>query len=68
MQNKYIELNSAAGELKHYINPVMICNITEYDNFSIVYTIGGQVINVKESYYEIKKLIEDSEKFTLITK
>jgi len=46
----------------------MICNITEYDNFSIVYTIGGQVINVKESPEQIKKLIEDSEKFTLITK
>jgi len=68
MQNKYIELNSAAGDLKHHINPIMICNITEYDNFSIVYTIGGQVINVKESPEQIKKLIEDSEKFTLITK
>lgn len=68
MQNKYIELNSAEGELKHYINPVMICNITEYNNVSIVYTIGGQVINVKETFYEIKKLIEDAEKFVLITK
>jgi hypothetical protein len=68
MQNKFIELNSAAGDLVHHINPIMICNITEYDNFSIVYTIGGQVINVKENPNEIKKLIEDSEKFTLITK
>jgi hypothetical protein len=46
----------------------MICNITEYSDFSIVYTIGGQVINVKESPDEIKKLVEDAEKFTLITK
>lgn len=68
MQNKFIELNSAAGDLKHHVNPIMICNITEYNDFSIVNTIGGQVLNVKESPQEIKKLIEDSEKFTLITK
>jgi hypothetical protein len=68
MQNKFIELNSAVGNLKHHINPIMICNIAEYSDFSIVYTIGGQVINVKESPEQIKKLIEDSEKFTLITK
>jgi hypothetical protein len=30
--------------------------------------MGGQVINVMENYEEIKKLIEDSEKWTLITK
>ena len=68
MQNKFIELNSTAGDLKHHINPIMICNITEYSDSSIVYTIGGQVINVKESFQEIKDLIKKSESFTLITK
>ena len=68
MQTKFIELNSAAGDLKHHINPIMICNITEYSDSSNVCTIGGQVFEVKENFQEIKKLIEDSEKFTLITK
>ena len=68
MQNKFIELNSAAGDLKHHINPIMICNITEHSDFSVVYTIGGQVLNVKESPQEIKDLIKKSESFTLITK
>ena len=69
MQTKFIELNSSGTRnLKHYVNPIMICNISEQNSSSIVYTMGGQVIPVKESYEEIKKLIEDSEKFTLITK
>jgi hypothetical protein len=68
MQNKFIELNSITDTFKHHVNPIMICNIAEYDSFSIIYTIGGQVINVKESIDEIKKLIGDTEKFTLITK
>jgi hypothetical protein len=68
MQTKFIELNSAAGDLKHHINPIMICNITEYIDSSIVYTIGGQIINVKESVEDIKIQIKMSEGFTLITK
>ena len=68
MQTKFIELNSAAGDLKHHINPIMICNITEYSDFSNVYTIGGQVINVKESVEDIKIQIKMSESFTLTTK
>ena len=68
MQIKFIELNSVTGNFKHHVNPIMICNITEQSNSSIIYTMGGQVINVMENYEEIKKLIEDSEKWTLITK
>ena len=68
MQTKFIELNSAEGDLKHHINPIMICNITEYSDFSNVYTIGGQVINVKESVEDIKIQIKMSESFTLTTK
>jgi hypothetical protein len=68
MQTKFIELNSTAGDLKHHINPIMICNITEYSDSSIVYTIGGQIINVKESVEDIKIQIKMSESFTLITK
>jgi hypothetical protein len=68
MQTKFIELNSVTGDLKHHINPIMICNITEHSDFSVVYTIGGQVIYVKESHQEIKDLIKMSESFTLTTK
>ena len=68
MQTKFIELTPTKCRQTHYINPIMICNITEYSDSSNVYTIGGQVIEVKENFQEIKKLIEDTEKFTLITK
>jgi hypothetical protein len=69
MQTKFIELNSSGTRnLKHYVNPIMICNIAEQNGSSIVYTMGGQTIPVKESYEEIKELIKKSESFTLVTK
>jgi hypothetical protein len=46
----------------------MICSIEDCGSFSNVYTIGGNVIEVEENPEQIKKLIEDSEKWTLITK
>ena len=55
MQTKFIELTSTKCRQTHYINPIMICNITEYCDSSNVCTIGGQVIEVKENFQEIKK-------------
>ena len=68
MQTKFIELNSTGFNLKHNINPIMICNITDCGSHSTIYTIGGQVIEVKETPQEIKELIQKSETFNLITK
>lgn len=68
MQNKFISMNASTGKLSYHINTMMICGITKYEEFSIINTIGGQVYSVKETPDEIMKLIENSEKWTLITK
>jgi len=71
MQIKFIELTSFGVSRcgrSHHINPIMICSIEDCGSFSNVYTIGGNVIEVEENPEQIKKLIEDSEKWTLITK
>lgn len=68
MKNKFIELNS--GNFKHHINCMMICGITKNKNAShtTINMMGGQVYSVTETAEEVLKLIEDSEKWTLITK
>ena len=68
MQTKFIELTS--GNFKHHINCMMICGITKNKNanYTTINMMGGQVYSVTETDEEVLKLIEDSEKFTLITK
>jgi hypothetical protein len=66
--NKFIKLNPTNGKFNYYVNSMMICSIMEYDNQRVIHTIGGQVYNVVDTYEEIMKLIEDSEKITIINK
>ena len=66
--NKFIKLKPTNGKFNYYVNSMMICGIMEYDDQRVIHTIGGQVYNVVETYQEILKLIEDSEKITIINK
>jgi uncharacterized protein YlzI (FlbEa/FlbD family) len=49
---------------------MMICGITKNENanHTTINMMGGQVYSVTETTEEVLKLIEDAEKFTLITK
>jgi hypothetical protein len=64
--NKFIKLKPISGNFNYYINSMMICGMSEYDDHRVIHTIGGQVYNVVETYQEILKLIDDSEKITII--
>jgi hypothetical protein len=64
--NKFIMLTPDVGDLKYYVNSMVICGITEYEKFRVIHTMGGQVYTVKETPEQIFKLIDDSNKFTLI--
>jgi hypothetical protein len=65
---KFIKLNAFIGELEFMVNPMMICGITRYSDFTVVHTMGGHPFNVKETPEEITKLIKESEKFVITTK
>jgi hypothetical protein len=66
-QNKFLILNAAQGDLVYHINHMMITSITEYQNFRMINTMGGQSISVRETIEEITSKIQECEKFKLIT-